>query len=62
MKKFACVITAVCAIAVAAPSIANAEKIVIKRGGHHHDRYHDRHHDRDWHHHGHDRVVIKHRD
>jgi hypothetical protein len=59
MKKFACVIAAICAIAVAAPSVANAEKIVIKRGGgHHHDRYHDR----DWHHHGHDRVVIKHRD
>ncbi len=58
MKKFACVITAVCAIAVAAPSVANAEKIVIERGGHHHDRYRDH----GWHHHGHDRVVVKHRD
>jgi hypothetical protein len=57
MKKLAYVIAAICAIAVAAPSVANAEKIVIKRGGHHHDW----HHDRGWHHHGHDRVVIKHR-
>jgi Spy/CpxP family protein refolding chaperone len=60
MKKLAYVIAAVCAIAVAAPSVANAEKIVIKRGHgwHHHDRgWHNgwhRHHDRD-------RVVIKHR-
>ncbi len=57
MKKLAYIIAAVCAIAVAAPSVANAEKIVIKHGhGWHHDR--DYHHD--WHRH-HDRVVIKHR-
>ena len=57
MKKLAYVIAAICAMAVAAPSIANAEKIIIKRG----DRHHDWHHDRGWHHHDHDRVVIKHR-
>jgi hypothetical protein len=52
MKKLAYVIAAICAMAVAAPSIASAETVVIKRG-HHHDWHHD------WHHH--DRVVIKHR-
>ena len=57
MKKLAYVVAAVCAIAVAAPSVANAEKIIIKRGGHHHM-------DRGWHHgwHHHDRtVIVKHR-
>ena len=54
MQKLAYVLAAICAIAVAAPSVANAEKIVIKRG-HHHDWHHG------WHHHDHDRVVIKHR-
>jgi hypothetical protein len=57
MKRLAYVVAAVCAIAVAAPSVANAERIVVKHGHHH-----DWHHDRGWHHHGHDRVVIKHRD
>jgi hypothetical protein len=57
MKKLAYVIAAVCAIAVAAPSIASAETVVIKRGHHH-----DWHRDHGWHHHGHDRVVIKHHD
>ena len=66
MKKLAYVLAAVCAIAVAAPSVANAEKIIIKRGGHHDWHHHDRGwHDRGWHngwrHHHHDRVVIKHR-
>ena len=65
MKKLAYVIAALCAISVAAPSVANAEKIIIKRGGHHHmDR--DWHGDRGWHqgwrHHHHDRVVMRHRD
>jgi hypothetical protein len=57
MKKVAYVIAAICAIAVVAPSFANAEEIVIKRGGHHH---HDWHHDRG-HHHGHDRGMMRHR-
>ena len=50
MKKLAYVIAAISAIAVAAPSIASAETVVIKHG-HHHDWHHDRHH--------HERVVIK---
>lgn len=36
MKKFAYVLAAIGAMAVAVPSIASAETIVIKRGGHHH--------------------------
>ena len=36
MKKFGYVIAALGAIAIAAPSIASAETVVIKRGGHHH--------------------------
>ena len=56
MKKLAYVIAAICTIAVAAPSIASAETVVIKHGHHHH---HDWHHS--WHHH--DRtVMVKHRD
>jgi len=64
MKKLAYVLAA---IAIAAPSIASAETVVIKRGGHHHGWYGARaqmyHHDRGWHrgwgwrHHG-DRVVV----
>lgn len=66
MKKFGLVLAALGAIAVAAPSIASAETVVIKRGGHHHGWYGARaqmHHDRGWHrgwghrHHG-DRVVV----
>jgi hypothetical protein len=65
MKKFAYVLAALGAMAVAVPSIASAETVVIKRGGHHHGWYGARaqmyHHDRGWHrgwrhHHG-DRVV-----
>ena len=36
MKKFGFIIAAVAALAIAAPSVASAEKIVIKRGGEHH--------------------------
>ena len=61
MKKIAFAIAALGAIAIAAPSIANAETVVVKHGGHHwgHEHMH-----RDWHpfHRHHDRtVVIKHR-
>jgi hypothetical protein len=49
MKKLAYVIAAISAIAIAAPSIASAETVVIKHHGHH-----DWHHD--WHHH--DRTVV----
>jgi hypothetical protein len=48
MTKFGFVVAAVAAIAVAAPSVASAEKVVIKRGGEHHARA--------------DKVVIKHRE
>jgi hypothetical protein len=63
MKKLAYVIAAITAIAIAAPSIANAETVVIRHG--HHDRGFHRDFHRDWHHgwhrHDRDRVVIKHR-
>jgi hypothetical protein len=56
MKKFGYILAALGAIVVAAPSIASAETIVIKRG-HHHGWHHGygaraefrRHHDRGWH-------------
>lgn len=51
MKKIAFVIAALSAIAIAAPSIANAETVVVKHG-HHHDWHPFHHHDRT--------VVIKH--
>ena len=35
MKKFGYVVAALGAIAIAAPSIASAETVVIKRGGYH---------------------------
>jgi hypothetical protein len=66
MKKFGYVFAALAAIVIAAPSIASAETVVIKRGGHH-DGYHGAraeyrgHRDHGWHG-GHDRkvVIIKH--
>jgi hypothetical protein len=65
MKKFGYVLAALGAIVIAAPSIASAETVVIKRGGHH-DGYGPRaeyrgHRDRGWHegrHHHADKVVI----
>ena len=64
MKKFGLIIAALGAIAVAAPSIASAETIVIKRGGHH--GYHgaraqihvDRGYHRGWRHGHADKVVV----
>ena len=70
MKKFAYVIAALGAIAVAAPTIASAETVVIKRGGYHHDWGRSRaefrvHRDyglhEGWRHRDRDRVVIKER-
>jgi hypothetical protein len=62
MKKFGYVIAALGTIAIAAPSIASAEEMVIR---HDHDRLNaraDMHRDHGWHRHHHDRVVvIKHR-
>ena len=68
MKKLGYAIAALGVIAVAAPSIASAETVVIKRGGYHHGwdraraeyRVHRGWHE-GWHRHHGDRVVIKHR-
>jgi hypothetical protein len=68
MKKLGYAIAALGVIAVAAPSIASAETVVIKRGGYHHGwdraraeyRMHRGWHE-GWHRHHGDRVVIKHR-
>jgi hypothetical protein len=68
MKKFGYVIAALGAIAVAAPSIASAETVVIKHRDH--DRLGARaefreHRDRGWHegwrHHRDKVVIVKHR-
>ena len=53
MKKFGYVIAALASIAIAAPTIASAETVVVKHRDHH-----------DWHHHWHHHdktVIIKHR-
>ncbi len=66
MKKFGYIAAALATLAIAAPSIASAETIVV-RGGHDHWRgaRADFHRDNGWHrgwHRGGDRVVIiKHR-
>jgi hypothetical protein len=67
MKKLGYVLAALGAIVIAAPSIASAETIVVKRGGYHHgygaraEMHRDWHRDRGFHHR--DRVVVikKHR-
>lgn len=38
MKKLGYVVAALGALAIVAPSMANAETVVIKKGYHHHDR------------------------
>ena len=75
MKKLGYVIAALGALVIAAPSIASAETVVIKRGGGYHQGHHhshgaraeyrghrDRGYHRGWHGHR-DKVVIikKHR-
>jgi hypothetical protein len=65
MRKLGYVIAALGAIAVAAPSIASAETVVVKHRDH--GWYHGWHRDYGWHRdHGwrhHDRmVIVKHRD
>ena len=66
MKKIGFVVAALGALAIAAPTMASAETVVIKRGGyhHHHGPYGARaefrgHRDHGWHrgHRG-DRVVV----
>jgi hypothetical protein len=66
MKKLGYVLAALGAIVIAVPSIASAETIVVKRGGHgwhgaRADMHRDWHRDRGYHHR--DRVVVikKHR-
>jgi hypothetical protein len=64
MKKFGYIVAALATIAIAAPTIASAETVVIKRGGGHHGygaRAEFRGHGDHWRGHG-DRkvVVIKH--
>jgi hypothetical protein len=51
MRKLGYVIAAISAIAIAVPSIANADTVVVKHRDHMH---------RDWHHgwHHHDKTVI----
>ena len=72
MRKLGLVIAAIGALAIALPSIASAQTVVIKRGGHHHGwqgaraQVHNdrgRHHGWRHRHHRGDRVVIikKHR-
>jgi hypothetical protein len=71
MKKFGYVLAALGAIVIAAPSIASAETIVVKRGGYHHGygaraefrEHHERGLHRGWEGHHRDRVVVirKHR-
>lgn len=66
MKKLGYVVAALGALVIAAPTLANAETVVIKRGGYHHHhgpygaraefREHRGWH-RGWRHHG-DRVVV----
>jgi hypothetical protein len=63
MKKFGYVIAALGAIAIAAPSIASAETIVVKHRDH--DRIGARaemHRDHGWRdHHDHKIVIVRHR-
>jgi hypothetical protein len=71
MKKLGYVVAALGAIAIAAPTIASAETVVIKRGGYHHNweraraeyRVHrdNGRHGGWWHHRDRDRVVIRER-
>jgi hypothetical protein len=63
MKKLGYVIAALGAIVIAAPSIASAETVVIKRGGYHHGygAHAQVRRDNGWHrgwHRGGDRVVV----
>jgi Spy/CpxP family protein refolding chaperone len=54
MKKFALMIAAIATIFLAAPSSnADAQTVVIKRGGHHHGGYHRGHGARAHMHHNH---------
>ena len=69
MKKLAYIVAALGALAIAAPSIASAETVIIKKRGYNHGHYHPHYgaraefrHDRGYHRgwrHGHrDRTVV----
>ena len=72
MKKFGYVIAALGAIAIAAPSIASAEEMVVRQGDHHRFgaraefrehrdfREHREHRDHGWRGH-HDSMMVRHR-
>ena len=55
MKKLALALASLTALALAAPSMASAETVIIKRGGHHY------HHGWDRGHHGWDRSRAEYR-
>lgn len=68
MKKLGYVVAALGALVIAAPTLASAETVVIKRGHHHHHgpygarAEYRTHHDHGWHrgyHRGNKVVVIK---
>jgi len=68
MKKLGYVIAALGAIAIAAPSIASAETVVIRHGGHHYGARAEfrEHRDRGWHegmhrHHSDRMMIVRHR-
>jgi hypothetical protein len=62
MKKLGYVIAALGAIAIAAPSIASAETVVIRHGDHHHfGARAEMHRDHGWRHHDRKVVIIRHR-
>jgi len=58
MKRLGFVLATLGAIVIAAPSIASAETIVVKRGGYHHGygAHAMMHRDHGWHHR--DRVMV----
>jgi hypothetical protein len=60
MKKFGYVIATLAAIAFALPSIASAETVVVKHGGHHEHMGMGMHRDHGWHGHHERTVIIKH--
>jgi len=68
MRKFGYVIAALGAIAIAAPSIASAETVVVRHGGHHYGARAEfrEHRDHGWHEGWHQRhadkvVIVRHR-
>jgi hypothetical protein len=63
MKKFGFLVAAVIAAGIVAPSMASAETIIIKRGGHHGGPRAEmmRHRDHGFRHHDRKVIIVKHR-